>query len=110
MKTNGKNVKRYLKCLPNAVAQWSKTVNTHKVNENILHLKNRNTNKHSKKKQGILNTILVKYYLCRKKPIEAREKMSTALLTQISELLNNSANLYSNLLTNMHILLIINHG
>lgn len=57
MKTNGKNVKRYLKCLPNAVAQWSKTVNTHKVNENILHLKNRNTNKHSKKK-----TRYIKYY------------------------------------------------
>lgn len=39
MKTNGKNVKRYLKCLPNAVRQWSKNrEHTHepKVNENIL--------------------------------------------------------------------------
>lgn len=33
MKTNGKNVKRYLKCLPNAVAV---VTHTHKVNENIF--------------------------------------------------------------------------
>lgn len=49
---------------------------------------------------------MIQYYLCRKKAIEVREKIYEP---HVSKLLNNLANLYSNLLTNMRVLLINKH-